>query len=621
MRQVFSFLNTAILILITASAGSFMAYAAYTDSAIFDETAHIVAGYNYLKNLDYRFNPEHPPLVKMAAAIPLLFENLNFSKDAGYWEGLNEQWWAGNTFLYESRNDADKIIFSARIGPIIIALLLLLLTFYWAQKLMSKWWALLPTALLAFSPIFLAHGHYVTTDVGATFGILLSIFCFLNFLNSPTKKNLVFAGLAFGVAQAIKFSAILLISYIFFIGFVFAVVKSAESGVFYYKKAFYNILNQIKNSFFIMAIGYIAVVYPLYFLSTYNYPIEKQAIDTTLLVSGFQIDFLADLNIWMTQNKILKPFAEYMLGVLMVLRRTAGGNNAFFMGELSSHGWWYYFPLIYLLKESAATLFILLIAGIVSLIGMIKSMADSSGKIFSKILEYFSTHFTEFSMIAFIALYWASSMSNPLNIGVRHILPTIPLFYILAASSFKKWFSLKPIPLPISFSEKFSNTMRRIFNFGTKTFILSSLIIWLIAGTALASPYFLSNFNDFAGGKFNGYEYATDSNFDWGQDLKRLKIWVDLNLEPTEKIAVDYFGGGNPKYYLGSQYEPWWSSRGNPKDENIQWLAVSVNTLQGAFANLAPDFYRNPADEYRWLENYKNPADKAGTAIFIYRLK
>lgn len=598
-----------------------MTYAAYTDSAIFDETAHIVAGYNYLKNLDYRFNPEHPPLVKMAAAVPLLFENLNFSKDTGYWEGLNEQWWAGNTFLYESGNDADKIIFSARIGPILITLLLLLLTFYWAQKLMSRWWALLPTVLLAFSPIVLAHGHYVTTDVGATFGILFSIFCFLNFLNSPTKKNLFFAGLAFGIAQAIKFSAILLIPYIFFIGFIFALVKSAESESFSYIKTFYGVINQIKNSFLIMAIGYIAIIYPLYFISTYNYPIEKQTIDTTLLVNGFQIDFLADLNIKMAQNRILRPFAEYMLGVLMVLRRTAGGNNAFFMGELSSHGWWYYFPLIYILKESVSALIILLIALIVSLIGIIKSAADSSGKISSKIMEYFSTHFTEFSMIVFIAIYWASSMSNPLNIGVRHILPTIPLFYILAASSFKKWFSLKPIPLPISFSEKFSNVMRKIFNFGTKTFILSSLIIWLIAGTSIVSPYFLSSFNDFAGGKFNGYEYATDSNFDWGQDLKRLKAWTDLNLEPTEKIAVDYFGGGNPKYYLGSQFEPWWSSRGNPKDENIHWLAISVNTLQGSFAGLAPDFYRNPADEYRWLENYKNPADKAGAAIFIYRLE
>ena len=34
------------------------------DSAIFDEVAHIGAGYTYLKYQDGRLNPEHPPLLK-----------------------------------------------------------------------------------------------------------------------------------------------------------------------------------------------------------------------------------------------------------------------------------------------------------------------------------------------------------------------------------------------------------------------------------------------------------------------------------------------------------------------------------------------------------------------------
>src|ERR1051325_6648657 len=37
-----------------------------------DETAHLAAGYSYLVAHDYRLNPEHPPLVKMLAALPLL---------------------------------------------------------------------------------------------------------------------------------------------------------------------------------------------------------------------------------------------------------------------------------------------------------------------------------------------------------------------------------------------------------------------------------------------------------------------------------------------------------------------------------------------------------------------
>ena len=48
-----------------------MFWASRTDSAIDDELAHIPAGYGYVHNLDYRLNPEHPPLVKALAMLPV----------------------------------------------------------------------------------------------------------------------------------------------------------------------------------------------------------------------------------------------------------------------------------------------------------------------------------------------------------------------------------------------------------------------------------------------------------------------------------------------------------------------------------------------------------------------
>src|SRR4051812_11720106 len=46
---------------------------ARSTSATFDENSHLPAGYTYLRWHDYRLNPEHPPLVKKLAAIPLLW--------------------------------------------------------------------------------------------------------------------------------------------------------------------------------------------------------------------------------------------------------------------------------------------------------------------------------------------------------------------------------------------------------------------------------------------------------------------------------------------------------------------------------------------------------------------
>ena len=51
------------------------------DAAIMDEVAHIPSGYSYIRYHDYRLNPEHPPLLKDLAGIPLQFQKLDFPTD------------------------------------------------------------------------------------------------------------------------------------------------------------------------------------------------------------------------------------------------------------------------------------------------------------------------------------------------------------------------------------------------------------------------------------------------------------------------------------------------------------------------------------------------------------
>src|ERR1035441_1137612 len=38
----------------------------------FDEPAHLYAGYSYWLRSDFGINPEHPPLVKLVASLPLV---------------------------------------------------------------------------------------------------------------------------------------------------------------------------------------------------------------------------------------------------------------------------------------------------------------------------------------------------------------------------------------------------------------------------------------------------------------------------------------------------------------------------------------------------------------------
>jgi len=112
----------------------------------------------------------------------------------------------------------------------------------------------------------------------------------------------------------------------------------------------------------------------------------------------------------------------------------------------------------------------------------------------------------------------------------------------------------------------------------------------------------------------DGYKIAVDSNYDWGQDLKRLKDFVEDN--DIEKIKIDYFGGGNPAYYFGEKYESWWSSKGAPEPGN--WFAISATFLQSSKGKPAKGFVIKPEDSYPWLNN-KQPVARAGTSIFIYK--
>jgi peptidoglycan/LPS O-acetylase OafA/YrhL len=45
-----------------------------------DEPVHLLSGYANLKWADYRANPEHPPLAKMWAALPLVFMDVGSSR-------------------------------------------------------------------------------------------------------------------------------------------------------------------------------------------------------------------------------------------------------------------------------------------------------------------------------------------------------------------------------------------------------------------------------------------------------------------------------------------------------------------------------------------------------------
>ena len=188
------------------------------DALTFDELSHIPAGYSYLTQQDYRINPEHPPLIKDLAAAPLLGLDLNFPSGHSTWE--QEQgpvWWMqfdfGTQFLFKSDNPADKIIFLARLPMILLLICLGAFIFFWSRQLYGNKFGLLALTLFSFSPTFLAHGRFVTTDIAAALGVATATYFWLKFLKNPVIKNMLIAGIILGIVLLFKFSLILLIPF------------------------------------------------------------------------------------------------------------------------------------------------------------------------------------------------------------------------------------------------------------------------------------------------------------------------------------------------------------------------------------------------------------------------
>ena len=120
------FANTLAVLMLVVMFG-LMLGSSWNDSAIFDEVAHIPAGYTSLMLKDGRLNPEHPPLLKNLAALPLIFLNLKGNITVQpFWtmENVNDrQWTTGNYLLYEAGNNADRILFWSRLPFMLLAIL------------------------------------------------------------------------------------------------------------------------------------------------------------------------------------------------------------------------------------------------------------------------------------------------------------------------------------------------------------------------------------------------------------------------------------------------------------------------------------------------------------------
>lgn len=576
---------------------------AKNDSSTFDEVAHIPAAYSYVTQHDTRLNPEHPPLLKDLAGLPLLFLHLKFDTTQPFWTGDlpgkwdEGQWAAGRHLLYEAGNNPDQIIFFARLPIVLLSIIFGLFLFKWGKEIAGTTAGLFVLVLYAFDPNILGHNHYLTTDLGIAAFLTFSFYYFLKFIKHPTWKNVFLGGFFLGLLLVSKFSSIVAIPIYGLTLVVYSLVKENSEGKNDWKSRLKNLGIYLGKGIVAFAIAAI-VIWIVYKANTFRMP--KEVFDQTIdfFFSSTDSNVKASLTNSMlhtlNNNLLTAPWSHYIFGPAWTFKRVSGGNGAYFLQQVGN-GFVWYFPIVFIIKETLP----FLLLSVLALLFTFKQTIETIIKNFknfkklrlalAKFLRYSASWY---AMFLFIILYAYLSISGGLNIGFRHLFPILPFAYLLIT---KKTFDF--------IKEKHAITQK------TYSIIFGLLIVWIVAEPIANYPGYVSYFNEMVGGSKNGYHYVTDSNTDWGQDLKRLKIWLDQH--PTiDKIHVDYFGGGNVQTYLGDKAIPWFDSK-RPVEKG--WYAISTNYLQGSIY----DKKRSPDETYSWTLDYK-PFDEIGNSILIF---
>ena len=463
------------------------------ESLSWDEGDHIFAGYMSLKTHDYGLNPEHPPLVKMVAALPLMPLTLRVPPLQNRWY-KTESYLDGRELIYRNgpsdggRYSANTIIFRARMFVMPFVLLLALLTFLAGREMFGAAAGLVAMTLVAFEPTLLAHGPFVTTDSTVTCMFLASIYSLYRWVKAPSLPRLLAVGLACGLALAAKHSAIILFPMMLvllageLVGRWLSLRRSLTGSALWQRCG----LHAVKLFGGLVAISIFAVLI-LWAFYGFHYAARPSGLhlDSDIASAAHGLSpWMARGIVFFAHHRLLPE--SYLFGLCDVIN-VGNGSSTFIFGRIYAHGVWYYFPVALAIKLTLGMMGLLAIA----------------------VAAFFSGRFRRarevFFLVAPAAIYLAIAIASPLDIAIRHILPVFPFLILLAAGG------------ACAMARKSKRWL----------YAVAALVTLHCLSSLMAYPNYLAYANEAWGGPSQTHRYLTDANTDWGQQLIAVKAYVD----------------------------------------------------------------------------------------------
>lgn len=302
---------------------------------------------------------------------------------------------------------------------------------------------------LATSPNFIAHASLGTLDVPIATAIFIAVAFARRCAISGAPRDFAMLGMALGIACAIKVQGIAAVP------LVAAQIALAPGAAWRTRTGLGSALGGFALA---LAIAWLVV---------------HAAYGFGGLVAGE----------WLPSAFVEATWRKFAHGT--------AGHTGYLFGELSTTGSWLYFPVALLVKTPVP----LLIGAAIGGVALLKSR--------------------ELAVWVGLpaALFFAMAAGSSVNIGIRHLMPFFPFFFLLGGLGLARIGRVSRPALGILCAVQLAEAL------------------WI-------APHGLGYFNVFGGGSEGGYRVLLDSNFDWGQHDEDLRAYLKARPEVVE-IAPD----------------------------------------------------------------------------------
>jgi len=463
-----------------------------TDSPTEDELTHMVRGIAYWQAPDTRLSYGHPPLGNAWTSLPVAFDEGNPRIES--LKGWKHATAAATTKAYVDKDYgyARAQLMRSRLAAMALGLLLVAYVYYWCLAIFGFRTALAALVLLALNPVVIAQCRYVTTDPPAMLGYAIAVGELVRYLRGA-RFSVVLMPLGLSLGLLTKYSGITLVPFALLAALVCCVLGLGRFANLPPKPRF-------------LQLGLHAIIASVMILLAIN--VSYKFNDTGMTV-GAILD-KPEPRYWVSSRypNLFERFTPlpklppalpvplpytYLFGIAGIRGHSTAGFSSFYWGERLRKAPPSYFPVMLLIKNPPSLL-AFLCAGAALAIRRRKLSLPSV------------------TVLAGAAAFLAVASRSNLAMGVRHLLPIIPLLSILGARTFDHLWSGFPKPA---------------LRWGLGLLLGTSAVSAFTAG-----PDYLGYFNFLTGGRKGGHQISIYGE-DWGQDRQRLAELVQQRkLEP-----------------------------------------------------------------------------------------